>query len=108
MAVYNTLPQGGGKVEIVTGTLRNDSGETALAYPAGFTRDNCIILTVDVYYNNAWETWSFGRFNNNSSIPNPARFFAFLASDKIGIEMGMAGNNYYYGKPVRVALMKIS
>lgn len=108
MPVVNELPTQGTRIEIVTGTLRSSAGETALAYPAGFTMDNCIILTVDVYYNDSWETWSFGRFNSVSQIPNPSRFFAYLQSDKIGIEMDMATNNYYYGKPVRVALMKIS
>lgn len=106
MAVYNSLPTTGAQIKVITGTTRNGAGSTVLSYPTGFNKNNCSILSIEIYYGDGWETYAFGRFNGAGAVPNPGRFFATLTDSGVDIYCEMNSNNYYYNKPLRVILYK--
>lgn len=106
MPVVNELPTQGAQFGFATGNTPNSSGSATLSYPTGFTKDNCFIVNMMIYYNNSWITYAYGQLNADNESPNPSRFFASLNDDGVSVYVGMKSGNWYYNKPLKVLLYK--
>ena len=93
-------------VAIATGTVRvyssdNTSGQGNISYPAGYTRDNCVPISVGIY-NSADPRWDFfNRLKNNLTVSLYSSTIS-VSFDAISTETIATGT---YN--VKVMLMKI-
>lgn len=79
----------------VTGTLSNGSWIT-IAYPSGYTKDNCHVTGWDVDYN--------GNYRTGDGLENSATTSRVLISLESGGIKAYTGSSTYNGKTIRVFL----
>lgn len=85
------------KFATITGTFPSTSGFANMNYPTGYTVNNCVLVSAEVYYSSTWRSL-VGITAENV----PTRFFT-----QLGAQVSLYNNSpSLYGATVRVTLMR--
>lgn len=86
-------------VKSVSGTTPSSSTDLVLAYPTGFTMNNCSIVNVEIYYNGIWR--------NLSAMANSSAYQVITSLRANGIYVYPTGSSAM-NTAIRITLLRIA
>lgn len=100
-------------IATLTGTISmndNGIGSTSVAFPSGFNKDNCVVLSVMYKYGSSFKTWVNGMLTNTGGIVND--YIVTLGkvdgTDNNKIYIQFQGESAFDSVPYKIVLMKVS